>query len=227
MCGIFGIIGSEPIEHDEFAQLGELNKERGNLGFGGYMAKLSDTAVSERTFRFPHPFQAALLPVEPAHVALGHIRAPTASRSDSIAELHPFEAEDLLLAHNGLLLNHWQFPQWRLNTAVSVDSQVILGGISHHLANGNAIEESISQTVSQLEGQQACWLWSKSQQMLYLWRVMSPIYINKSTQDFRFSSTKSDSINTLLEEGNIYQFDVSQMTLSVCGSFEFHSPYRV
>ena len=226
MCGIFGIIGSEPIEHDEFAQLGEQNKERGNLGFGGYMANVSDTAVSD-TFRFPHPFQAALLTTEPAHVALGHIRAPTASRSNSIAELHPFETADLLLAHNGLLLNHWEFPQWQLNTAVSVDSQVILGGISHYLAAGKSIEDAISQTVSQLEGQQACWLWSKSRQTLYLWRVMSPIYINQSVQDFRFSSTKSDSMNTLLEEGKIYQFNVSQMTLSVCGTFEFHSPYRV
>ena len=227
MCGIFGIIGSAPIEHHDFAQLGERNKERGNLGFGGYMANLSDTAVSEQIFRFPHPFQAELLPTESINVALGHIRAPTASRSDSLAEIHPFATGDLLLAHNGLLLNHWEFPQWRLNTAVSVDSQVILGGISHYLSNGNAIEDAISQTVSQLEGQQACWLWSKSRQTLYLWRVMSPIYINQSVQDFRFSSTKSDSMNTLLEEGKIYQFNVSQMTLSVCGTFEFHSPYRV
>lgn len=227
MCGIFGIISKQQFKQDEFTRLGELNKERGNLGFGGYMANISDTAVSEKIFRFPHPFQATLLPPEPVNVALGHIRAPTAARSDSIAELHPFAVDDLLLAHNGLLLNYWDFPQWQLNTAVTVDSQIILGGIHHYLQNSADIIAAIAKTVTHLEGQQACWLWSKRSQMLYLWRVMSPIYIQQTMQTFRFSSTKSDDINQLLAEGTIYQFDLHGMTLSPRGNFEFYSPYRV
>lgn len=227
MCGIFGIISQNQVKLKQFTQLGELNKERGNLGFGGYVAQLSDTAVSDQIFRYPHPFDPQILPAQPAQVALGHIRAPTGSRSNSVADIHPFAVDDLLLAHNGLLLNHWEFPEWQLDTAVSVDSQYILGGIQQQRRNSNPLSKAIAQTVSQLEGQQACWLWSKATKKLYLWRVMSPIYMHHSTDTFIFSSMASGLANTLLEEGIIYQLDFATMTFSTCGEFTYHSPYQV
>ncbi len=247
MCGIWGIITLGQVDYGQFAQLGEMNKARGNLGFGGYVADLQDTAVSDRIFRYPQPFDPELLPVQPANVVLGHIRAPTGSRSNSVAEVHPFAVDDLLLAHNGLLLNHLDFPEWRLDTAVSVDSQIILGGIHGYRQKGLSISEAISQTVSQLDGQQACWLWSKTEQKLYLWRVMSPIYVWQMGDVFLFSSMNltrrrggaeggverpslpdSSALifdHVLLDEGKIYQFDFATMNLNVSGEFTFYSPY--
>ena len=251
MCGIWGIISSKQVSFAQFAQLGEMNKVRGNLGFGGYVADLQDTAVSEQTFRYPQPFDAELLPVQSANVALGHIRAPTGSRSHLVAEVHPFVVGDLLLAHNGLLLNYLDFPEWRLDTAVIVDSQIILGGIYTHRQKGLPLSEAIAQTVSQLDGQQACWLWSKTERKLYLWRVMSPIYVIQTGDGFLFSSTSLEGFltrrrggaegdlerpysddssfpifdNVLLDEGKIYQFNFATMTLSVSSEFAYYSPY--
>lgn len=251
MCGIWGIITSGQVSLEQFAQLGELNKARGNLGFGGYVADLRDTAVSEQTFHYPKPFDPELLPVQPANVALGHIRAPTGSRSNSVAEVHPFAVDDLLLAHNGLLLNHLDFPEWRLDTAVTVDSQIILGGIHTYRQKGLSISEAIAKTVSQLDGQQACWLWSKAEQMLYLWRVMSTVYVWQTEDAFVFSSTSLQGFSTrrrggaegdverpslhdstnlfldnvLLDAGKVYQFDFATMNLKISGVFEYYSPY--
>lgn len=226
MCGIFGVITTSGVAHEQIVQLGELNKQRGNLAFGGFWAHLEDGNMVGEVFRWARPFTADLIPAQPAHIVLGHIRAPTGRHSSSLAEVHPFAAAGGLLAHNGLLLNHDQFPQWQPDTAVTVDSQIILGGIQAYLTEGLSTSEAIRQTVERLEGQQACWFWSYAEQTLYLWRVMSPIYIGLALEQMVFSSVKSIWTPTLLPEGVIYRLDWRDLTCVACRQFAFYSPYQ-
>jgi len=233
MCGIFGVIAKgsrQPIDYAQFRQLGAVNIERGNRAFGGLLI-----GETEQIFRFAHPYAPELIPLEAAqpHIALGHIRAPTGGQSEDVAEVHPFETRDLLLAHNGLLLNHEQFPQWRvIDPALHVDSQVIVGGIQCALDAGESVTQAIKSTVEKLDGQQACWLWHKPTQMIYVWRVMSPIYVSadESLPFITFSSVRdATQPQTLLEEGHIYQLDAghAQAAFQSMETFRFYNPYRI
>jgi predicted glutamine amidotransferase len=215
MCGIFGVIGGTLANYN---RLGERNTERGNLGFGGLFAD-----GTRQIFRHAEPFNPAKVPDHAAPIMLGHVRAPTAGRSDNLAEVHPFETGDLFLAHNGLLLNHAQFQGWNPDPAIKVDSLVIIGGIQQQLNAGKPIIDAIRATVEVLDGQQACWLWDKRKSALYLWRVMSPIYVGDQ-QGLCFSSVKDEIASTLLEEGTIYQ--LQDQRLSMCSTFKFYNPYR-
>ncbi len=157
MCGIFGVLTApgERVNTAVFTALGELNSQRGNLGFGAW---LGDGAGTAQALRFPHPFDARQLPLENMPIALGHIRAPTGGQSKNLAELHPFQHGHLWLAHNGLLLTHTAFPAWNLQPEVKVDTLTILGGIVTHHQTLQDLPEAICQPVGQLQGQQGCWL---------------------------------------------------------------------
>src|SRR5260221_13133789 len=165
MCGIFGIISHTAVDLAQFRHLGERNTERGNLAFGGLLR--SDH--NSRVFRYPTPFDADKVDLSGATMALGHVRAPTGRQSNSIKEVHPFETKDLLLAHNGLLLNHADFPEWRINPDLDVDSQGIIGGVPSHLYKGEALIEGIKDTVLSLGGQQGGWFLHKPDYQLVFW----------------------------------------------------------
>lgn len=222
MCGIFGIISHTSIDPALYAELGTLNTRRGNLAFGG----LTVTGDSIRIFRHASPFDATQVALDGAQAVLSHIRAPTGGQSDSIDEVHPFETSDVLLAHNGLLLNHEMFPQWRTNPAINVDSQVIAGGIQHHLDAGEPVAEAIRRTVEALNGQQACWLWHKATGELYLWRVMSPIHVGQDEGQFIFSSVPHPLTPQRLDEGILYRVNHQMLRLEPAGEFAYYSPYR-
>ena len=232
MCGIFGIVAKNFVDQDQFCQLGEINKQRGNLAFGYFVGRLKSgparsSGVDGHVYRYPRPFDTLWVTQEQAQLILGHIRAPTGGQSANLAEIHPFEADDGYLAHNGLLLNPMDFPEWHINPDIKVDSQVIIGGIQEQLDQGLEISQAIKHTVESLDGQQACWYWYRPELCLYLWRVMSPIYISTETDIFRFSSVKSWLADTLLAEGIIYKFSLIDFVLTEVRNFTFHSPYHV
>jgi predicted glutamine amidotransferase len=217
MCGIFGVIGGT---RDDFLALGERNTERGNLGFGGLFID-----ALHCSFRYAEPFNASKVPTRAAPIMLGHVRAPTGGRSANVDEVHPFETADFWLAHNGLLLNATAFQAWNPIPALKVDSLVIIGGIQQHRTAGLTTTEAIRATAERLEGQQACWLWDKMEAALYLWRVMSPIYVSQnSARGIYFSSVKDVRALTLLEEGVIYR--LGDQGFAPCGTFSYHNPYR-
>lgn len=223
MCGIFGIIRPAGIPQEWVETLGNLNTVRGNLAFGGLMG----TPDSSRVFRFAHAFEPHQIKTNGATIVLGHIRAPTGGRSNDLREVHPFETTELLLAHNGILLNYADFPAWRLDPDLHVDSQVIAGGIQHYLQAGQSIQTAIVDTIEQLEGQQGCWLWRKSSPGLYLWRVMSSLYYRAEPGCFVFSSVKCELADQLFPEGLVFHLDSEAQALSPLAHFRFYSPYKV
>lgn len=80
MCGIFGIVSKSVVDPDQFCQLGEVNKRRGNLAFGYFIGKLEKNLstgnwVDGGAFRYTQPFEALLVSREQAQIMLGHIRA--------------------------------------------------------------------------------------------------------------------------------------------------------
>ncbi len=224
MCGIFGVIGASDVQR-MFGVLGARNTERGNRAFGALVLR----GQARATHRFAGPFDASWVPLDGAEAAYGHVRAPTHGNSENLAEVHPFETRDVLLAHNGLLLNHDRFPQWRIDTSSEVDSQVIAGGVQAHLEAGLEIAEAICRTIEVLDGQQACWLWHKPAAQLYLWRVMSPIYtgIDAVNGNLYFSSMRAPGVEALLAEGVVHALDMTARAFVPLQTFSYYSPYRI
>jgi glutamine phosphoribosylpyrophosphate amidotransferase len=222
MCGIFGLLADRVIDPALYIHLGLRNTERGNLGFGGL---LRSQAGGLQIFRHATPFDPTRLKLDGRITALGHVRAPTGGQSDALAEIHPFESADFFLAHNGMILNHAEFPEWRLNPAIHVDSQIILGGIQAAYTGRASVVEAIRATVERLDGQQACWLWHKATSTVYLWRVMAPIYVTETSSELRFSSVCDDLAQTLIPEGTIYRLDGFKC-LKV-SNFTYYNPFKV
>jgi len=223
MCGIFGNISQTAIDPALYAELGHVNTQRGNLAFGG-LAGMPDAI---RVFRYPDPFDAARIELDSATLVLSHIRAPTGGQSQAIGEIHPFETQDVLLAHNGLLLNHQAYPQWRIDPSLAVDSQVIAGGVQCYLDDGLTVERAIMRTVEALSGQQACWLWHRPARQIYLWRVMSPLWVGQADNGVVFSSVRHHLTPDLLEEGAIYRLDSRSLEFERVSRFAYYSPYKI
>jgi glucosamine 6-phosphate synthetase-like amidotransferase/phosphosugar isomerase protein len=226
MCGIFGIVSNQRFDPAQFRVLGGLNTVRGNRAFG-VLTLTSDGQL--HATRQVAPFQAERLDqvaLNDVSIALGHVRAPTDGRADDPAAVHPFQTHDLWLAHNGLLLNHADFASWRPTGAAPIDSTVIIGGIQQQLDRGLSICNAIQYTVEPLDGQQACWLWHVPSGLIYLWRVMSPIYVAPTTHSLSFSSIRTATADQLLNEGVIYQIDPSAISLSAVGAFAYHNPFQ-
>ena len=223
MCSIFGILNPTTTDPDLYADLGRLNTRRGNLAFGG----LVGVPDAIRVFRFADPFDAARVNLDDAQLLLSHIRAPTGGQSHSLDEVHPFETKEVLLAHNGLLLNHFDYPQWRIFPQVAVDSQVIAGGVQHTLDDGLTVETAITHTIEALSGQQACWLWHRPSRHVYLWRVMSPLWVGQTANRFVFSSVRHHTTTDLLDEGVLYRLDSHALEFAVVARFSYYSPYKI
>ncbi len=225
MCGIYGIIDKTAVSREAFIGLGLVNKQRGNRTFGYATAVLPQPPTVQH---FMAPFQPQVVQLGACQVALAHNGTPTNGRPLTATAVHPFASRSALLAHNGMLLNHEAFGQWRLDRErpSSVDSEIILGGIQHYLDEGTAVAQAIAETVSQLEGQQACWLWHRPTQQLYLWRVMSPLFMFNDGQSVHFSSVRLGPIQNLLPEGIVYRLDPATLSLTEAAVFNFYSPYR-
>lgn len=209
MCGIFGIANStNPRKTNmDIKHLASINAQRGNRGFGGLVISQDREVI----FRYFREFDNTCV-IPRGNTVLCHLLAPTGNDK----RIHPFETDRFVLAHNGILLNYERHTQWRIGP---VDSQYLLGGIQYFVDDYRDTPlRAIIKTNEALEGQRACWMWDKFEKNLYLWRVMSPIFL----KEFTFSSTKFPEAE-LMEEGVIFVIDYHSITQEA--KFKFYSPY--
>lgn len=211
MCGIFGILSSHVMD-DNLHVLALENINRGNNGFG----LLSICDDLEMVLRSNSSYNKSLfLNINLGNLVCCHLLASTGTEK----RIHPFETDRFAFAHNGILTNYLNFPQWYMGP---VDSQYILGGIKYFVDKELCtVPEAISYTNQQIEGQRACWLWDKLDKKLYLWRVMSPLYLSVS-KTIVFSSSVFEG-GDMIEEGVIYSIDYQNHELKQEEEFKFYS----
>lgn len=221
MCGIFGSIADEVRQH-VINELALACSARGDRGFGAFIQGEGMQQVA----RFCEPYNALKITTQGATVALFHSRAPTGTQSSTWRHIHPFESRNFLVAHNGLLFNHDTFAQLNGWKPFEVDSMVIPKLLEHCILSNpeGGAPAAARYAAGSLEGQQACWAWSKPEQRLYLWRVMSPIFVGYHKDSFNFASVQTYSTPDGLEEGKIYRYE-GDGNLGVVGEFAFTTPY--
>ena len=204
MCGIFGGL------IDKLEELYYLNSNRGTKGVGCLLISDASTSIIRSKY---YPFRQIIKPYKTGYV---HTVSPTSEHF----RIHPFEVDNLVFAHNGLILNYKGFDRW--SYLGPIDSQYILAGVYQKYTIYESLPIAIKHVCEYLQGQMACWLYNKEDSKLYLWRVMSPLFV--LTNPFSFSSVHKKGM-TELKEGKIYCY--SNDNLEVVEQFKYYSPYLV
>lgn len=234
MCGIFGLFVHSDADWQQ--QLIAANEHRGSLG-GGCVAY----GPAHTYLDYVRSFYPARL-TRTADIWLAHTRAPTGANNHDLSELHPIESKDFFLAHNGLLLGDPKPPDMgvlpdlrRRSPYPDTDTGFMAWVIQDSITNGESFPEAIAHFVSNYKGQQACWLLDKASLCVYLWRVMSPIFVGSagfsSTQLLEGLTTEGKPIGPIfsepLDEGVVYCYDprVLPYRLRPVAHFEFETPY--
>lgn len=221
MCGIFGVVRPRPgsIDWAVLQELARLNEMRGAKSSGF----LVDSGLGKRVATFPRKrITEALYTLEDEagrsnlRSILCHSKAPTIGEvSEETTQPVMDRQGTMILAHNGSILN------WRsIDMTVSFDTPAILTAI------GTPSVGSILRGLSRLEGQHACWLYLNTTQKIYLWRVMSPLFVREQLGGVWFSSVIPSGEHEdwePLQEGRLFEIQTGIVVEQ--GSFEYSTIY--
>lgn len=223
MCGIFGYVSDKPIGENlrSLKEIGELNKKRGNQSFG-YVA-VDDQSYIIGRYNWEFSKEYALSVLKDYKIVLFHLLSSTGTEK----RIHPFETDQFVFAHNGLLLDYQD--QKDYSRLGPTDSQYLLAAIDsfeneYSVPVSNVpVAISIKLANERFNGQRACWLWDKFDNALYLWRVMSPLYLSIYADSIVFSSVRIAEGYHNIQEGSIYK--IKDMQLKEVAKFDFYNPY--
>ena len=210
MCGIFG-----SNDREQFLTLYKLNHKRGSYSYGCYYFN-DNTSGGLWTNK-----QNIILEDIPdgMNYYLGHVRSPTSSTDYfTTSQCHPFSAEDIIYAHNGIISNTKELEneykqQW------DVDSKWIGFLYSQYKKH----ELPYVSVLQKIKGTFAIWSLNKNNNNITLARSANPIYYSPNNNSF--SSTEFNN-SLLLKEGSLYVGDFKQIEQTDV-VFAYKSPYFI
>jgi len=140
MCGIIGIVGREPVNHQLYEGL-TLLQHRGQDAAGIATCEERRLFVRKAPGLVKEVFRTSHMLRLRGNMGVGHLRYPTAGSSKESAEAQPFYVNSpfgIVLAHNGNLTNAeslqselYRTDRRHINT--SSDSEVLLNVFAHEL----------------------------------------------------------------------------------------------
>lgn len=140
MCGIIGIVGHEPVNHQLYEGL-TLLQHRGQDAAGIATCEERKLFVRKAPGLVKEVFRTSHMMRLRGNMGVGHLRYPTAGSSKVSAEAQPFYVNSpfgIVLAHNGNLTNAeslqselYRTDRRHINT--SSDSEVLLNVFAHEL----------------------------------------------------------------------------------------------
>lgn len=210
MCGIFG-----SNDREQFFTLYKLNHKRGSYSYGCYYF---NDSTSGGLWTNKQDITLEDIP-DNMNYYLGHVRSPTSSTDGfNTSQCHPFSAEDIMYAHNGIISNTRELER-EYNQTYDVDSKWI-----GYLYNINFKRQTFFVDVLQkIKGTYALWFINKNTKQITLARCANPIYL--SLKHNSFSSTQFNN-SELLKEGVLYTGDAKQIQETNI-TFNFKSPYFI
>ena len=223
MCGIFGTrsFSKRSFRSTEiFLRLGLLVADRGNRQWG-YAGNWG-----EEIHQFDTPFLGKSGQVVQSAILLGNTRAAT--DTTNTMQIHPRLRGDLILAHNGILPNHKDVDYPSKSEDFDLDSDALLDCIYRYRRYNVPLAHAIAQSAQMFGGQQACWLMDLESREIFLWRIMSPIYVGRIRSTYCFASTKfTGSGDDPIKEGVVYRFgsafSVNDPVIEPTNTFDYTS----
>jgi glucosamine 6-phosphate synthetase-like amidotransferase/phosphosugar isomerase protein len=147
MCGIFGVISSDPIDSNLFVKLGKLSERRGRDSSGAlflndnfYQAVRADKSFSLLVSELKLPRSSFII---------GHSRLITNGQADN----QPVIRDDIAIVHNGIITNDDEY--WNISEQTRlfmIDTEAILGVASGLINKKNTIDDLFNETCKSLKG---------------------------------------------------------------------------
>lgn len=180
MCGIFG-----SRNFNFFNELYQLNQIRGNFAGGYLYVNENKYCIGKSAGIVTYPYNREY------NFYMGHTQSPTGVVRDYRYETtHPFESENWVLAHNGVLSNYKYLIERYIGTGhhtCSVDSSVIIPLIEHYQKLDNSIDNSVIEALNKLKGTFSLFIYNKNTSDIYIARSGSTLYIDNDTASFTSS----------------------------------------
>jgi glucosamine 6-phosphate synthetase-like amidotransferase/phosphosugar isomerase protein len=199
MCGIYG-----STNYNRFKELHELNVTRGNFATGHLFINSNGEYEIER---FPGENNYHKYPtteqVGQYDMYMGHTQSPTGSVRDfDFSTSHPFENNNWVVAHNGVINNYRELittylPEWRCD----VDSSIITALLNYLCqdktikGNHELMENIVRTTLDKISGTYAVFIYDKLNRDTYIARSGSTLYFDRD--HLEFSSVDSDNLEQL------------------------------
>lgn len=222
MCGIGGFVLqdkrknlSKDLQVNALTMLMEL-QSRGEHAWGVYIEKHGEKPklycgkpcdnIKGELFKQPESVKSFFaqkdgkIYLDKTHTILMHTRASTHGDPRDNENNHPFNTDDFILAHNGVIRNQEEiYKKFNIKTNIECDSYAIISLIQHFYdKNGKKdIPKCINEASKYLKGSYACWLYDKQRGEIYLFRKTSPleVYIDEDNSLLAFASEDKQIVN--------------------------------
>lgn len=151
MCGVFGVISSQPVVADELNALVKHAQQRGRDS-SGLVTFLRD---AYQVYRADYPITRLLKEVQlqTSHLVLGHSRLITNGLDDN----QPVVRDGVAVLHNGIVVNDdalWA--EIGKERALQIDTEIIAGIAAAHLESGGTLEQLPARILGLCRGVVAC-----------------------------------------------------------------------
>jgi len=230
MCSIIG-----SFDRNMYDVLFNANKERGTFAYSHCLFNNKNTAPFhiKKFSKLPDINKIADVASNVYH--FGHFQAPTSSvRVWKEETSHPFEDNDWIVAHNGVISNFEELKQeYAPAQDIKVDSSLIPIMLHFHTfkheksdKEGNAmmIEKAIKVVLEKIKGTFAVWIINRAQNRAFIARQGSTLFANTKTGSF--SSVECKSAGWMqIPEGCIYEVMFKTRCLTLLGKFNNNSPF--
>ncbi|CAM6733366.1 MULTISPECIES: glucosamine 6-phosphate synthetase [Escherichia] len=198
MCGIFGIISSNPIKVSELKLLAEHARQRGRDSSGlivnnqnGYDIYRADYDIKKLLAR---------VKISEYNLALGHSRLITNGLTDN----QPVVRDEVCVIHNGIIVNHellWS--ELGLERRLEIDTEIIAAITEKHILETGNLSGLANKVLDLCQGVVATAIISPSLGKMILFSNNGSLYVGEKKDIFYFSSEKYPL--TMLSCDNIKQ----------------------
>lgn len=151
MCGIFGIISSKTISHNELFTLARHSEQRGKDSSGLFFSNGSKYDLHRANTAITSLLKE--VQTDAVSFVMGHSRLIT----NGLADNQPVYRDAVCVIHNGIVVNHdalWsQVCKTRLQ---EIDTEIIAAIAADYLENGGQVEGIAKRVLSLCEGVVAC-----------------------------------------------------------------------
>ena len=205
MCGIYG-----SRNFTEFKQLYKLNTTRGNFANGHlFLSWTGDYEIEKRQGETDYDYTYEYH--KEYNYYTGHTQSPTGKVRDYNRNTsHPFETDNWIVSHNGVLNNHTKLTEkfydngdYYKSLVCDVDSSIIPAYMEYLLRNKpykkfiEVMDQTVKSTLDQLSGTYAVTVYNKPNRLLYIARCGSTLHYNP--QGSTFSSVTAPGLEPVPE----------------------------
>ncbi|NUN06097.1 MAG: glucosamine 6-phosphate synthetase [Bdellovibrio sp.] len=217
MCGLFGLLSSEPVESDDLKFLVKQSEQRGRDSSGVVFLKEDQYDIHRADFNINKLL--GKLGTLNTNVIMGHSRLITNGLSDN----QPVVEEDVCVLHNGIIVNEDEaWAKAGLTRKLSIDSEIIVAIANNHIKNKGDFGTIKDAVLSVCKGVIACALVFPKYGKVVLFSNNGSLYVGKkgkatyyASEFYPLSALGCEKIVQVKDDSYIIDIPVSKKSFAV------------